>query len=240
MTAFLASVRSAPEAQLALAGGADVIDVKEPGAGALGAAAPDIVRAIVRLVAGQVPVSATIGDDWLTPSELAARIASTAACGVDIVKVGLAQSSAARALATTLEALTGVRVFAVVMADCALNETVLPVLGRAGVQGVMLDTADKSAGALPELVTHSALAQYLARCRTLGLETGLAGRLRACDVPGLLALQPDYLGFRSALCPAGVRTQTLDRDCIALVRSLVRDGATLAAAAPGPVARRFR
>ena len=37
MTALLASVRSVAEAELALAGGADVIDLKDPSQGALGA-----------------------------------------------------------------------------------------------------------------------------------------------------------------------------------------------------------
>ena len=36
MTRLLVSVRSAEEAEIALAGGADVIDVKEPRRGALG------------------------------------------------------------------------------------------------------------------------------------------------------------------------------------------------------------
>jgi len=37
VTAFLASVGNLPEARLALAGGADVIDLKDAGNGALGA-----------------------------------------------------------------------------------------------------------------------------------------------------------------------------------------------------------
>ena len=43
---LLASVRSAGEAQVAVAGGADLIDAKEPARGALGAVDADVVSAI--------------------------------------------------------------------------------------------------------------------------------------------------------------------------------------------------
>jgi len=51
MTGLLASVRSAAEAALAVTAGADIVDAKEPSAGALGRVDPAILRAIVREVA---------------------------------------------------------------------------------------------------------------------------------------------------------------------------------------------
>ncbi len=62
MTLFLASVRDAEEAELALRAGADIVDLKDPGQGALGALAPDTIAACVKHVAGRAPISATIGD----------------------------------------------------------------------------------------------------------------------------------------------------------------------------------
>ena len=59
MTAFLASVMSAEEAGLALEGGADVIDLKDPTSGALGALPVAVIRAAVDRIAGRRPVSAT-------------------------------------------------------------------------------------------------------------------------------------------------------------------------------------
>ncbi|MGH8719286.1 MAG: (5-formylfuran-3-yl)methyl phosphate synthase, partial [Burkholderiales bacterium] len=44
------------------------------------------------------------------------------------------------------------------------------------------------------------LARFISRAKSLGLMTGLAGSLKVEDVPSLLELGPDYLGFRSALC----------------------------------------
>ena len=62
MTLFLASVRDPAEAELALAAGADIVDLKDPGQGALGAVAPGVIAACVAAIAGRAPVSATIGD----------------------------------------------------------------------------------------------------------------------------------------------------------------------------------
>ena len=67
MPGLLVSVRSADEARAALAGGADVIDIKEPGRGPLGRADEATWRAVRAEVAGRVPVSAALGElaAWL-------------------------------------------------------------------------------------------------------------------------------------------------------------------------------
>ncbi len=46
VTGLLASVTDVEEARLGAAGGADIIDLKNPAAGALGALAPETLRAV--------------------------------------------------------------------------------------------------------------------------------------------------------------------------------------------------
>jgi uncharacterized protein (UPF0264 family) len=92
------------------------------------------------------------------------------------------------------------------------------VLALAGCRGVMLDTADKRAGGLRRYLDDAALGAFVRRARDLGLLSGLAGSLRLDDVPPLLALQPDYLGFRGALCCAGERTRRLSLPALATLR----------------------
>ena len=62
MMRLLVSVRDADEAKVALAAGVDLIDVKEPLRGALGAADAEQIAAVVREVNGRVPVSAALGE----------------------------------------------------------------------------------------------------------------------------------------------------------------------------------
>src|SRR5262249_25687655 len=55
-------VRSAEEAEIALWGGAALIDVKEPMHGSLGQATPEVIAEVARRVAGRRPVSAALGE----------------------------------------------------------------------------------------------------------------------------------------------------------------------------------
>ena len=65
--ACLSACASADEARIALAGGADVIDVKEPRRGSLGAADAEVVADVVEVVGGRVPVSmARAASSWST------------------------------------------------------------------------------------------------------------------------------------------------------------------------------
>src|SRR5437879_2488209 len=59
---LLVSVRSSEEAAAALAGGAHVIDIKEPAHGSLGRADDQTVSAVLACVAGRRPVSAALGE----------------------------------------------------------------------------------------------------------------------------------------------------------------------------------
>jgi uncharacterized protein (UPF0264 family) len=62
MTRLLVSVRNAAEAAVALRAGADLIDIKEPAKGSLGAPTNQTVEEVVTTVAGAVPVSVALGE----------------------------------------------------------------------------------------------------------------------------------------------------------------------------------
>ena len=86
---LLVSVSSAAEASAALAGGADVIDAKNPLAGALGPVSLDVLREIYAVVAGTRPVTAALGDAT-SDSRVERDACAFAAAGARFVKVGFA------------------------------------------------------------------------------------------------------------------------------------------------------
>lgn len=219
---FLASVTSHEEARMAASGGASIIDCKDPSKGALGALEVTEVASIVDAMAGRVPVSATIGDLPCDPAVMVNAAVQMAATGVDIVKAGFFDLTGARpAIAELGKADLGrAKLFAVLMADRELNFAILADLARAGFIGVMLDTADKSAGALPDILDVATLSAFLMEARAHGLSAGLAGALRLQHIAALVALSPDILGFRGALCD-GVRTNALNAAQIAAVRDAI-------------------
>jgi (5-formylfuran-3-yl)methyl phosphate synthase len=219
-TLFLASVRSAEEAAIALAGGADIIDAKEPAEGALGAVPLPELAAILRAVAGRRPVSATIGDCPL--DEAADRVAATAATGVDYVKIGFFGDASAAALARLNDcAARGARLIAVLFADCDPQWELIPRLAALRFSGVMLDTARKGQGGLRSHLDKSDLACFIGEARSHGLIAGLAGSLTREDAGALLPLRPDVLGFRGALCSGGSRAQSLNGEQIRAMRALI-------------------
>src|SRR5262245_66588551 len=62
---------------------------------------------------------------------------------------------------------------------------------------------------------------FIVHCRAHGLMSGLAGSLEPPDVPRLLMLAPDVLGFRRALCARHDRTGPIDADRVRLIRDLI-------------------
>lgn len=227
---MLASVANLAEMELALAAGADIVDLKNPAEGALGAWAPgDLVAAVAlwRSAGGGAGLSATVGDHPLDADTLLAAARRTAGTGVPLVKIGfpLPRAGAGAALAPVLAGLAPLaretRLIAVLFADQAPDLRVLTRFAQAGFAGVMLDTADKAAGRLTRHLEREALAHFVATAQGLGLLTGLAGSLALADIPALAALEPDYLGFRGALCAEG-RTGALDPARLAQVRDTLR------------------
>lgn len=212
MTGWLASITDSDEARQALAAGADIIDAKNPHAGALGALPFDTVRAIVDAVGGRAPVSATIGDfPAMEAHAVSHAVSMMGATGVDFVKIGLFPAPALDDCLAELAPLCNrYRLVAVLFADRNPDIPLANRLAGYGFAGIMLDTLDKSAGGLLRHQPVTQLERFVAQARALDLISGLAGSLRAADIPLLAPLGPDYLGFRGALCHGHARTRALD------------------------------
>jgi uncharacterized protein (UPF0264 family) len=222
MTLFLASVRDAAEAEMALGAGADIIDLKDPGQGALGALRLETIATCVRSIAGRVPVSATIGDLPLEGATISDTVGATSAAGIDYVKLGLfpGTEAASRLNLFAAEA-SRVRLILVLFADALPDFDAVKAAAKIGASGVMLDTLGKEAGSLVDHLAVEVAARFVTAAKAEGLMVGLAGSLKAKHVPELLALRPDLLGFRGALCRGGARNACLDPVAAASIRALI-------------------
>lgn len=227
---LLASVASSQEAAIAVAAGADIVDAKDPRRGALGALDTATLTQIRATVPRTVPLSATTGD---IPAEatdcIVEEMERIATAGVDIVKIGFFGNDGVPRLIEELSKrgddrhAFGRRV-GVLLADRPLSLDVIADLPAAGFSGVMLDTAEKSAGSLLDIVSRTKLEAFLARARSVGLFAGLAGALRLRHIPEVRVLSPDVAGFRGALCRAKDRLASIDADAIREVRAALRAG----------------
>jgi len=227
---LLVSVTCAAEASAALAGGADLIDAKDPQAGALGAVSAEVLREIYAAVAGQRPVTAALGDAGDEAAiERAAR--TFVAAGAALVKVGFAGiASAGRVATLTTAAVRGARavsdgnggVVAVAYADADRAASLAPadlvkIAARAGAQGLLLDTADKVGPGLRGLIAPGEIAAWVAEAHDAGLFVALAGKLTADDLPFVRNAGADIAGVRGAACDGG-RTGRVAADRVDLLR----------------------
>jgi uncharacterized protein (UPF0264 family) len=223
---LLVSVANAAEASAALAGGADVIDAKNPLAGALGAVSEDVLREIHATVAGARLVTAAIGDA-ADEAEIERAAETFAAAGAGLVKMGFAGiTSASRVEMLIRAAVRGSRagVIAVAYADAdrvasLAAGALVDAAARAGATGVLLDTADKSGPGLRELMTPAALARWVADAHEAGLLVALAGKLTAEDLAFVDDAGADIAGVRGAACEGGRRGRVA-AERVALLRSL--------------------
>ena len=211
------------EARLVAALGADIIDAKNPAAGALGALPARTVTAIREAVPAHLPVSATVGDPVDDPQAAADAALTMAQAGADIVKVGLrAKAGDERTLGRLGKLDIGrARFVGVLIADAGVGFELIEPARAAGFAGLMLDTADKRRGALPDVVDESLLRRFVTAVHAAGMFAGLAGSLRADHVRALLPMEPDVLGFRGGLCRFGDRGGVVDPDAVRAVRAVI-------------------
>ncbi len=232
---MLASVTSRAEAVLCLKNGADIIDAKDPNAGALGALGIKAVEEIVSGVRAHSTrkVSATIGDLPCQPQPIAAAVSQMAQTGVDFVKIGFLPGGDPSGVVIGLAdcELGSAKLVGVLFADQAPDFSLIPEMAEAGFAGVLIDSADKTAGSLTGILSAARIAEFITCARRAGLFAGLAGSLQLSDICPLSQLHPDILGFRGALCLDTERTFAIDETLVQSIRSHI-DAVTALAKSP--------
>jgi uncharacterized protein (UPF0264 family) len=210
---LLVSVRDREEALSALAGGASIIDAKDPSAGALGAVSLDTFRAIVEAVHSERPISAALGDAD-TEGAVTDRARAFAAAGAAFVKIGFAgiddeswlqelAAAAVRGAVPARAAVVGVAYADHAMVAALSPDAILSALARAGAQGVLLDTAAKNGGGVCSLFPPDRLRAWIRRAKQAGLFVAIAGQLQRDDLARVAACGADIAGVRGAACDGG-------------------------------------
>jgi hypothetical protein len=212
---LLVSVRSADEVEAALAGGADIIDAKEPKHGSLGAVPRRALASITQLVPSDCPLSIALGDVTSEPEversisslELPTREAPT------YLKLGFAAVSSPKviegllraAVAAASEHRSAPKIIAVAYADSSAAEPaeIRGAALRSDCCGVLLDTCKKTGSDLFGSIAQGDLAHWIADLRTSGLLAAVAGGLSINEIGPVCTVLPDVIGVRGAACDGG-------------------------------------
>lgn len=225
---LLVSVRSVAEARAAMAGGADIIDVKEPRRGSLGMADLEVVAAItefVRSVSTTIPISAALGELTDAHAQDGFRLLPD---GLTFAKLGLAGAARSADWLASWEAVRRSVVgpadwVAVAYADWQSVAAPPPVNVIAaaldtGCAGVLIDTCRKDSGRLVELVSREQLTEWVNRVHQAGRFIALAGRIAYADLERLAEVPADVIAVRSAVCLAQVRNADVSSELVASIR----------------------
>jgi uncharacterized protein (UPF0264 family) len=216
-TGLLVSVRSADEVEAALAGGADLIDVKEPTKGPLGMAEAEVVAAVVDRVGGRVPVSAALGE-WSANAITEAHWHLE--LKLDYVKWGLAGYAPSPGwgediLDTRRELPAGMEMVAVAYADWERAKSVPPAevvrfAKRFRFRAFLLDTWGKDGKTLLDFLKPAEVAELVESVGRVGMKSAVGGSLRPEHLKQLKGVAPDWYAVRASACAAGKRDGVID------------------------------
>ena len=220
MSELLISVTSVEEAKLALIHGADIIDLKDPASGALGALPLPIIQAVLALVDGKKPVSATIGDLAMESGLISPAVNALAALKVDFIKIGFFPNDDYQAVLKDLYSIatSGIKLIAVLFAEHQYHPDLMTTLKKSGFIGVMLDTSKKNGLSLFDHYTNKQCAHFGKQARRYDLSFGLAGSLKLEHIAQAKLLKPNYIGFRGGVCLKSQRQLGLDIQKLTAVR----------------------
>ncbi|MDI6866198.1 (5-formylfuran-3-yl)methyl phosphate synthase [Methanoculleus sp.] len=226
---LLVSPSSIEEAKASLS--ADIIDVKRPAEGSLGANFPWIIHEI-KEIAGGKPVSAAIGDNEYKPGTAALSAFGAAHAGADYVKVGLMFDGVERAREVIKAVTTAVKRefperYVVIAAYADFNRlgtisplAISPLVADAGADVAMIDTGVKDGKGLFTFMDEETLTLFVEHNRELGLQTALAGSLRFEDLDALKRINPDIIGVRGMVC-GGDRSSTIRAELVERAKMMI-------------------
>ncbi len=228
---LLVSPMNVQEAIASEQGGADIIDVKNPKEGSLGANFPWVIAEIKAHITR--PLSATIGDFNYKPGTASLAALGAAVAGAQYVKVGLYDIHTPEQAYDLLSAITrSVRSFdaeKIIVASAysdysrigSLSPFELPAVGKkAGCDVVMVDTGIKDGRSTFDFMGRGELQKFVDLAHEHKLACALAGSIKFADIPAIKEMGPDIIGVRGMVC-GGDRNEAIKAELVAKLKAML-------------------
>jgi len=218
---MLISVKDAEEArEVVSAGCADILDVKNPAEGTLGANHPWVVEEVKDILPPGMELAAAIGDLDFKPGSASLAAYGAATLGCDYVTASMYRMSErevgemTRSLLRALQG-TGTKLIIAGYADharCGAPDPFEFLELASDADYIMLDTAIKDGRNILDFAGERRLSAFIARAHALGLGVIIAGSLRYPQLDVAKTLGADVLGFRGIVCENGaVKRELVER-----------------------------
>ncbi len=232
---LLISPINTEEALEAIEGGADIVDVKNPKEGSLGASFPWIIKGVREMTPEDMLVSATLGDVPYKPGTVSLAAMGALVSGADYIKVGLygtknydeALEVMENVVRTVRENSSDAVVVASGYADAhrvgAIDPMEIPkVAAEAGADLAMVDTAVKDGKTLFDFMDMDDLQKFVNEIHDYGLKSALAGSVKKDQLKPLYDINCDVVGVRGAACIGGDRnTGKIHRSAVGELKNMI-------------------
>ena len=234
---LLISPINTDEALESIEGGADIVDVKNPKEGSLGANFPWVIKNIRKITPEGMHVSATLGDVPYKPGTVSLAAAGAVVSGADYIKVGLyGTKNYDEALDVMKNVVRSVREFdedALIVASGyadahrvgAVDPMEIPtVAADAGADLAMLDTAVKDGKTLFDFMDVEKLQKFNDTIHEYGIKSALAGSVKKDQLKLLHDIGCDVVGIRGAACTGGDRNNgTINRSAVKELKDMIEN-----------------
>ena len=210
---LLISPKNKTEAIEAILGGANIIDIKNPLEGPLGANFPWIIKDVLDIVPKNVETSCTIGEIPKLPGSISLAARGAASIGVNYIKAGLSglmnPDEAINLMSNVVRAAKNfdpaVRVVITGYADAekigSINPLLVPIIAaNVSADVAMIDTAIKNGKSLFDFLDIKEIKNFIKSAHKLKLKAALAGSIKITDLEKIQSVKADILGIRGAAC----------------------------------------
>jgi uncharacterized protein (UPF0264 family) len=215
---LLISPKDAQEALEAVQGGADIVDVKNPNEGALGASFPWTITEIKRVLPKNVELSCTLGDIPNLPGTASLAARGAASLGVNYVKASLYNIKKKEEAIQMMKAIKRavydrnpeVKIVVAGFGDAnrigSLEPMAVPnIASAADCDVAMIDTAIKDGKTLLDFLNLQQIERFVDEGHKNGLKIAVAGSLGKIDLLTVCSQKVDIIGVRGAACTNGDR-----------------------------------
>ncbi len=234
---LLVSPRNKQEAVEAVKGGADIIDVKNPDEGSLGANFPWVIDEIKEVIPNGIELSATLGDFPYLPGTASLAARGVASLGVDYIKIGLyGIQNLDQGLDISKAVVKSVKEYdekiKVVIAGYAdykkINSVkpgiVLEIAKKTNADVFMLDTAVKNQGNLFNHLSPTDLKNLAEEAHKENILVAVGGSMGKEDIKALFDAQIDVVGVRGAVCEGNDRFMGgIKREKVKELKDIIED-----------------
>ena len=220
MTKILASVKNVSEAEILSKLDFDIIDIKNVNDGALGYVGDISIERITKLISNH-KISVTAGNDSspLTKKQLS-RVKFLDQLGIHYIKIGIFDTNLLQDHCHFLESIKGfaLKSVGVIFADLINNNEEIEKILELGYDGLMIDTATKNHQSTLDILPADTLKFFIDSCKESGKFCGISGSLTSMRFENVLALQPNFIGLRGALCSNSERENIDPKKCQNIIK----------------------